>query len=237
MKRSLIAVGLTLSLFLIGSAKHTGAALFSSTPSDKLDAPINHTIDARGRTPAFAVGYILLDTGIPAGVVQVFPSCASQSGINLKVQPGKTVRQALDMLVEANPQYKWVLKDGLVILSPSAGTPAILKTKVRVFRWSGTDNYAPSVPLNELIRAPEIRRRFSELGLRPGVHSGPGTEAVDINPVQRTVTPIDISLKNLSLMDGFSAIIRAYGHGIWAYTENKCTQDGSTWFTIDSSWD
>lgn len=235
MRRSLMAIGLALCLLVFGGTGHNGAALFSGTISDKLDAPINRVIDTRG-TPASVVGSILLDTAIPAGVVQLFPNCASESEIHLKVGPAETVRQALDALVTANPLYRWMLRDGLVIVSPSAGAPSILKTKVRAFRWSGTTHDgAPSVPLNKIIQMPEIRRQFGELRLSPGVHQGPGTQEVEINPVPRPATPIDINVQNLSLMDAFSAVIRAYGHGRWIYTETKCNQDGSTWYLLDSS--
>lgn len=233
MRRFPIALALTLSLTTIGGAKQSTKASRDGANSDKLDLPINYFIDARG-TPAFFLADILRDTGILAGIAQVFPRCSDQSEIHLKVELGRTIRQGLDALVAADPQYQWMLKDGLVIVTPKAGVPPFLATKFHSFKWSGTDNAVPAVPMNLLIDSPEMRRRTAKFGLTPAVRQGPGTTAVPIHPVPRTPLPIKVNLKNLSLMDAFSAIIRVYGHGMWVYTEDGCSPDGSKRFTIES---
>lgn len=150
MRRFPIALALTLSLTIIGSAKQSTKASFRGANSDQLDSPINHFIDAHG-TPSFALADILLDTPILAGIAQVFPRCSDQSEIHLKVELGHTIRQGLDALVAADPQYQWTLKDGLVIVTPRAGAPPLLATKFHSFKWSGTDKSAPMVPMNLLI--------------------------------------------------------------------------------------
>lgn len=233
MRCVLIAVAVSLSVSPIGGAKQSTKALPQSAKSDKLDLPIKHFIDARG-TPEFALADILLDTTVPAGIAQVFPRCSDQSEIHLKMEIGQTIRQGLDALVAAAPQYQWTLKDGLVIMTPRVGAPPFLATKFRSFKWSGTDNAAPSLLMNELIESPEIRGRIAKFGLTPAIRQGPGTTAVPINPVPRTPLPIEVNLKNMSLMDAFSAIIRVYGRGMWVYTEDRCGQDDSKRFTIES---
>ena len=232
----LIALAVSVSLSTIGRAKQSTNALPLAAKSDRLDLPINYFIDAHG-TPAFFLADILRDTPIPAGIAQVFPRCSDQSDIHLKVDLGQTIRQALNALVAVAPQYQWTLINGLVIMTPRGGAPPLLATKFHSFKWSGTDNAVPSLLMNELIESPEIRRRIAEFGLTPAVRQGPGTTAVPINPVPRTPLRIEFSLKNMSLMDAFSAIIRVYGHGMWVYTEDRCSPDGSKRFTIESRLD
>jgi len=232
MRRFLITVVLTLALAATGGAKHSVNGLPFAT-TDKLDAPINHFIDVQG-IPAFLVADILLGTSSQAGIVQVFPNCTNQGEVHLRVEQGRTIRQGLDAFVHADPRYQWTLNDGVVIVTPKAGTPLLLATKLHSFTWSGTDKSAPSVPLIELFQLPEIRARVAKLGLSPAIMQGPGTTTVEINPVPGTPLPIKVSLKNLSLMDAFSEIIRVYGRGMWVYTEDRCSQNGAKRFSIDS---
>ena len=157
------------------------------------------------------------------------------SNAQLQVKEGLTIRQAMDALVAANPGYQWELKDGAVDLMPRGAAP-LLRTRIAKFQMNATDLEIPSL-LQDVLRHPEVREREPALGLKGGIHAGPGGggAAVEKHPVPRQPVPVHINLQNLSLQAAFNKIVELTPDGVWIYRETHC--NGAKTFTVEMESD
>jgi hypothetical protein len=140
----------------------------------------------------------------------------------------------MDALVTANPGYKWELKDGAVNLLPRGGSP-LLDARVAKFQMDATDLTIGAV-LQELPTLPEVRKREIALGLRGGVHAGPGGggAGVNIHPIPRLPVTVHFNLRNLSLQEAFNKVAETSPGGGWIYRETDC--NGAKTFIVESGY-
>jgi hypothetical protein len=197
----------------------------------KLDSPVTHNINFRGR-PAAALVEVLTDTGIVGGVVE-HHTCGIEPQVQLAVKEGTTVRQALDTLVAKNPDYEWRFLNNVVDLTPKTGLPPIFDVRLRAYQLHTTYNWMQSANFQDLFNAPEIRKRIAELKIQGGqMTSHDGTGPVDTHPTPISSRPIDINIHDVSIEDALNVIANIYGNTVWVYTETtEC--NGRTTYTID----
>ncbi len=164
---------------------------------------------------------VLRDTGVHGGFAEV-AGCSDLPQGSLKLKQGITLRDAMDALVAANPNYQWELEDGVVDLMPRVDVP-LLDTKIGRFQKDATDREAPAI-LYELLWLPEVQAHAAQLDLKPALGQG-GPGVYDENPVQREPARIHANWQNLSLLDAFNRTVQTSRKAVWIYRETDCNRD------------
>ena len=117
-----------------------------------------------------AIQTAILESGSAGGAV-ILQGCAESSDSVVRFQGG-TLREALDDIVTADPDYGWEVKDGVVNLTPVQGVPDLLTLRIGALDTGD----ATSVRTAEtfLFALPEVRERAAELGFdQAGTGTGP----------------------------------------------------------------
>jgi hypothetical protein len=164
---------------------------------------------------------VMRGTGLDGGFAEI-ADCSGLPHESLTLKQGTTVREAMDALVAANPDYQWKWEGGVVNLKPRVDTP-LLDTKIAKFQMDATDREVPAI-LEDLLRLPEVREREAQLDLKPGLGQG-GPGVYEEHPVPRQHVPVHIDVQNLSLREAFNKIVRVSQKGIWIYHEMDCRGD------------
>jgi hypothetical protein len=167
----------------------------------------------------FILGAVLRGTALSGGVAEEV-GCSTFPAAQLDVQQGATVQEAMGVFVAQNPAYRWSEDANVVNLAPVVEFP-LLNAKIRSFELETTDTRAAEAVLYDLLNLPEIRQRAAELNLKPGLRQG-GLAHLNPGSHQRTLTPIRLSLHDISLQEAFNSVVRVYGHTIWMYDERHC---------------
>ena len=197
------------------------------------DIRINHDVHIEDQSLLSIFFDVLNGTGLHGGFVEMAGCSRDPPKGRLQIDRGATVRQAMDALVAAKPDYQWELRDGAVNLMPRSGVP-LLNTRIAQFEMDATGLTIEAV-LQELLRLPEVRERQAALGLESGTHVGPGGGGLEINPVPRPPVPVHVNLQNLSLQDAFNKVAGISPDGGWIYRENDC--NGARTFIVYAKLD
>jgi hypothetical protein len=162
-----------------------------------------------------AIQTVILGSGTAGGAV-ITQGCAEPSDSVVRFQ-GSTLREVLDDIVTADPDYGWEVKNGVVNLIPAKGVPDLLTLRISAFD-SGD---ATSVRTAEtfLFALPEVRKRAEELGFDQAA-SGSGPYA--IVPGAPPPPRLDVRLQDVTLLEALNALVRAHKHGLWIYYETHC---------------
>jgi hypothetical protein len=136
---------------------------------------------------------------------------------------GSTLREVLDEIVTADPDYVWKVEDGVVNLLPTKGVPDLLTVRIAAFDSGNARSLAAAGTY--LLALPELRGRATLLGFSQAVtRSGLGA----IGPIG-TPAPklLKVRLRDVSLLDALNALVRANEHGEWVYHETHCESASS----------
>jgi hypothetical protein len=174
---------------------------------------------------------VLRGTGLNGGFAEI-AGCSDEPEGSLRLRPGITVREAMDALVAANPNYQWDFKDGVVELMPRVDVP-LLHVKIGKFQVDSTERETPAI-LEGLLRLPEVRARAAQLDLKPGLGQG-GPGVYDEHPVHREPARIHANWQNLSLLEALNGIVRASRKAVWIYRETDCSGDKT--YSIEAASD
>jgi hypothetical protein len=209
---SLLSVALLGSILIFASRSDRAQSL--SPQQAALNRPV-----AMGEmsTPAPSVFQgAALDAGVPGGAAY-FEGCANQP--LRTVQPtGSTLREVLNSITHADPEYVWSFNSGVLNLEPSRGIPALLAMRLTNYDSESVTDAASAVTL--LSSSPEVTGAANKLGLTQNV-SGSALSGLPREP-QPPKKPLDIHLKNVTLLDALNAIVRAQKMGVWMYRETHC---------------
>jgi hypothetical protein len=192
---------------------------------------INHDVQVEDWRVLDIFSYLLRGTGLHGGFVEI-AVCRDLPKGRLHIEPGFTVRQAMDALVAANPGYQWELKDGVVNLMPKGSAP-LLDTRIAKFQMEATDRELP-IFFQDLLRLPVVQAREAALGVKEGPGQV-GLSGGQEHPVPRQPVPIQINVQNLSLQDAFNKIVQASPKGVWIYHETDC--NGAKTFIVEVASD
>lgn len=169
----------------------------------------------------------LNNASVPGGIVLV-PSCTDFQ--RYKLEPhGASLRDALDAIVAADPQYKWEANDQIINLLPRNSYPALLNTRIALFKIENAQNV--NSVLDQLLATPEVRKAIVNLNLGSHLFRGGlgyfDPESVHKKEVSRKIT---ISRNNATVRDILNDAARADGNAVWTYSEYKC---GRNVFSLD----
>jgi hypothetical protein len=160
---------------------------------------------------------------VPGGVVKI-EGCNAASVLKPWRAHIFTLREALDSIVQAEPDYNWSINDGVVNLTPKSEEPALLRT--RVSRVKVENARSIYLPLSQLMALPEVRESIAQLGLSqaPLLLIGVGS----LKPDEPGYT---IDCQNVTLKEALNTIVRAHGGAVWRYKETRC--NGKSEFSLD----
>jgi hypothetical protein len=204
----------------IAAGQGEAASLSEPQPSN---VRIGHDIPVANRRILFIFQDVLWGSGLNGGFAEI--GGCSESELpqgSLKLKPGITVREAMDALVAANPNYQWEWEDGMVNLLPRVEIP-LLDTRITSFQMDATDREVPAV-VGYMLRLPEVRAREAELGLKEALGQG-GLGSLDVHPVPRQPVAVHIDVANLSLRHAINKIARILPKTVWVYREDDCGTD------------
>ena len=157
-----------------------------------------------------ALGHV----GIAGGAARVL-GCEGDYFRQLWSPINKTLRQALDTIVETDPGYRWQLVDGVINLVPAEREPALLSTKISKFRV--TDVTSALDALSQLLALPEVKTAMEDLHLKPGI-------ALISHWSSPNPKPFTVTCKGVTLRQALNAIAHAQGRATWDYVETHCDQ-------------
>jgi hypothetical protein len=164
----------------------------------------------------------LLQASVPGGIVRM-SSCAGDVVIH-KWQPlGSSLRNVLDSIEKADPQYRWSMANEVINALPVAGEPALLKTRIGEFKVKKVA--LASMALSKLMATPEVRDALSHLHLNEALKAG-SFPLPDKARKERTVQCGDVTLR-----EALNAIALAFGNAVWFYREDHC--NGKDEYSID----
>lgn len=166
----------------------------------------------------------LMSARVPGGIVTILNCDNTHPKRQIAFSPG-TVRETLDAIVRANPEYRWQVDEGVINLLPATDEPALLK--VRINKLKVEDAQSIDRVLDNLLELPEVRTAITNLQLTPGVKLIIGPVAMD--PERRP--KFTVEFENVMIREALNAIVRAYGRALWEYKEQRC--DGKTIFNVD----
>jgi hypothetical protein len=144
--------------------------------------------------------------------------------------PRKHAERGLDDIVAADSDYVWRVKDDAVNLLPAKGIPSLLRVRIREF--DSGDTWSSATVGARLFDLPEVQERATELGLSQRLS---GSALGAIVPGTASATPLNVHLRDVTLLDALNAVLRAAQHGLWIYRETHCKSE-NTYMVYYSGW-
>lgn len=169
---------------------------------------------------AFSQGLLL--TRVAGGIASAAWGCEEEPVTQKWMPVGVSLRNVLDLIVTADPRYRWDSEGDVINLVPKDGEPVLLSTRVMSFRLDNPTDIDSA--LNQLLVLPEVKRQESNL------HFGTGLKLI-VRPTSKDDPKITLHCENLTLREVLNAIVRAYGRAVWSYRERHC--GGQNVFSID----
>jgi len=173
---------------------------------------------SEGVTAPQAFASTLSAAGVPGGIA-VLQGRVEQAKHKWEPAAGP-LGKTLDSIAATDPDYRWILEEGVVNLVPARGVPRLLGLRIARFDVkAGTD---PRYAIQQLFDMPEVRKRMSELALTyPRFTSLQGPVRIakrDVKPTETGTEP-QVHCQNVTLQAALNAIVRAHGRAVWAYRE------------------
>jgi hypothetical protein len=109
----------------------------------------------------------MLSSGAPGGEA-LTEGCAEPSDSAVRPQNVGTLRDVLEDIVTADPEYRWEVKDGVVNLIPSQRVPDLLTLRISAFDTG--DATSVTTAKTFLFGLPEVRKRAAELGFDQAIY-------------------------------------------------------------------
>jgi len=202
---------LAIALVMVFALTASGQTAQKAKPSadELLERPLpGSQIEYLSTTDAFYIS--LGGVGMPGGAAWTL-GCEQDNSTQVWIPLNKTLRQALDTIVERDTRYRWEMVDGTVNLLPATGEPALLQTRINDFHVENT--VSAIAALGPLLALPEVKKAMNDLHLKPGI-------AVFISP--GSPKPFSVACKGVTLRQALNAIARAQGRAVWDYIEIHC---------------
>ena len=162
-----------------------------------------------------AIQLAILESGTAGGAV-ITQGCEEPSDSLVRPQ-GSTLREVLDDIVTADPDYRWEVNDGVVNLIPAKGVPDLLTLRIGAFDTEDATDVTTAKTF--LFALPEVRQREAELGFDQGI-VGSGLHGVV--PGAPPPPKLNVRLQDVTLLEALNALVRAHKHGLWIYYESHC---------------
>jgi hypothetical protein len=219
----LVLIGLVGTLFIVQAF----SANQKSTVSDNLLDARKVTLSLKHTTISDALAKALWTTETPGGIA-VFYYCEGipRHSFQLSNTP---LRDILDEVIVAKPDYFWEFKNGVVNLLPRYHLPLFLGTIIPKFETN--DIETPNEALAQLLALPEVQNQVrAELGIR--AITG-GFYAYGGNGVKPTREKFSVAVSNVTVREALNAIARADGSAVWVLLKNGCNNGGRSTFSLN----
>jgi len=154
----------------------------------------------------------------PGGIARIHKRGSVERKLTTLVNDPVRIAAALDTLISTEPEYKWVLENGVVNILPKKELPSLLSVQVRIFEAKNTASMHDLVA--KLLASPEVKKAQVEFHLEANpLRFGfdrlnhPSTESTE---EKRT---LDVQCRNCTVREVLNRIVRAHGFAVWAYDE------------------
>lgn len=196
-------------LMLTVSAQVKNGALPSS-PDDLLDRQVpGGEMEYLPTSQAF---YFSLSRAKVPGVMARVDNCEKDEPKQIW-RPMLPLRDVLDVIVAADPRYRWHIEDGVVNLLPAAGEPALLQIRIPRLRVQNVTSAKDA--LHHLLALDEVKKGMEEQQLKPGI-------SVFVSGETANPKAFSVHCRNVTLREALNAIARAQGRATWDYIETHC---------------
>jgi hypothetical protein len=160
----------------------------------------------------------LSSTSVPGGII-LTTNCDEEGEYEFSPSSA-SLRDTLDAITAADPAYKWSLESGVVNLVPKVDETPLLSVRITKFELNNTNlDFAA----DKLFQLPEVKERQAELNLSEIRHE------VGISELKKPSSStgddsngFKVSCEEVTLRQALNAIVRAYGHAVWSYSERHC---------------
>jgi hypothetical protein len=208
---------LSMLMFLVGASLFAQPQAQPASPASEEELLMRPVMNI-GSSPLSlnsAFQSAILGSGA-AGGEMLIQGCAEPSAV-VRPQEGSPLREILEDIVTADPNYVWEVKDGVVNLLPAKGVPDLLTLRISSFDTGDAGSVTTAKTF--LFALPEVRKRAAELGFDQAV-SGSGPYGVV--PGAPPPPKVNIHLQDVTLLEALNALVRAHKHGVWIYREIDC---------------
>lgn len=195
----------------------------SQTPSQlSSDQALRREIKALDLSQVTAINALTrtLNAAHRPGGIATLTYCANDENLNLRPL-GPTLRDALDSIVVAYPEYRWYVDQGAINLVASNNELTLLDIVIADFKVDRGETMDEI--LRKLLATPEVkegaaRLRLSEGFTEIGIRSleRPGSSASGENK------GFALHLRNTTVLETLNDIARAHGSAVWSYQEKRC---------------
>jgi hypothetical protein len=168
-------------------------------------------------TTQAVVTKVIRDTGMSAGVATVENTCTATPH-EFYVPKGIHISDAMDNVIATDGHHKWQLfANGVVMVIPKDGIPALLLTKISRVHISNRKNLTLAV--DELLRTDEIKLEVA--GKKAFVKGPePGFQKLQKPTSQAVEEPIDLT--DVSLIEALNVLASGQMNSVWFYNERDC---------------
>jgi len=150
----------------------------------------------------------------PGGIVRVH-NCEPDPIIQRWRPLTTSLRNVLDTIVFADPQYRWQIDQGVINLTLKSNEPALLN--VRINKLEVKDARSTGALVDNLLALPEVQQARTKLKLQSALRISVGPVSLKPN---RTV--FSISCEGVSVKEALNRIVRNHGSAVWEYRERRC---------------
>jgi hypothetical protein len=191
---------------------------YSQVPTAR-DAQLTRKLSAIPRSDSALSQFaaILSAVGAPGGIAYIHAGCSGETKRDLPALEELTAAQALDALAAVEGPYRWDRVDGAIVMLPSEGAPALLKTPIDAVHLSDVSNL--NISLQELLDTQEVVAATKRLGLTFQGFRG-GFAKLNRSPSKPSPKPLD--LRGVTLLQGLNLVAREHGVAVWAYDQYEC---------------
>jgi hypothetical protein len=194
---------LTTLVLLLGAFPLTGRQEQPGKPeaeAELLMRPVN--LPSSPLSVNLAIQTAILGSGIPGSAV-ITQGCAERSDSAVRFR-GSTLREVLDDIVTADPDYGWEVKDGVVNLIPAKGVPDLLTLRIGAFDTGEATDVTTAKTF--LFALPEVRKRAAELGFDQAIF---GSGLYGAAPGTPPPPKLNVRLQDVTLLEALNALVRA----------------------------
>lgn len=214
---ALLALSLALSLGSLAQLARSQAP--RGGPETKQEDPLARpapNFQSPFASVSMAFQTLMLESGTPGGEVTL-EGCEGESQRAVRLE-GPTVREALEGITRADPQFRWEVKEGVIHLLPIGGVPSLLKVRIKGFDTGEATDIETAATF--LFALQDVRDAAATLGLsRNAIGTGPYA----IIPGPHPEPPrLGLHLRDLTVADALDALVRTNKRGIWLYREIDC---------------
>ena len=158
----------------------------------------------------------------PGGIVRNVDCMNTQAKPRL-FPSALALQPTIQLIRESDPRYRFLTTDGVINLLPEGTEPELLRVRIKEFRIDKVR--VPNLVIEKLLALPEIRKKSRALKSSETLKLGGLSSPSDFS------TPLSMHFSKVTLRDALNLIARAYGNGVWEYTEFTC--HGEKKFSLD----